>query len=140
MFDDERENQQQKKNAFSSEALNTLIRRWKEGTFYEIIDDWKWIFSYSVRYKGAILFYILLGIFSTSMGLVSSVVSKYLIDIVTGYQFERLPVLIGVMIGSTVFSLVFDSLISRLSTKLSIYINNDIQADIFDKIIDADWL
>ena len=38
------------------------------------------------------------------------------------------------------FSLVFDSLISRLSTKLSIYINNDIQADIFDKIIDADWL
>lgn len=141
MFDDERENQQQqKKNAFSSEALNTLIRRWKEGTFYEIIDDWKWIFSYSVRYKGAILFYILLGIFSTSMGLVSSVVSKYLIDIVTGYQFDRLPVLIGVMIGSTVFSLVFDSLISRLSTKLSIYINNDIQADIFDKIIDADWL
>lgn len=140
MFDDERENQQQKKNAFSSEALNTLIRRWKEGTFYEIIDDWKWIFSYSARYKGAILFYTLLGIFSTSMGLVSSVVSKYLIDIVTGYQFERLPVLIGVMIGSTVFSLVFDSLISRLSTKLSIYINNDIQADIFDKIIDADWL
>ena len=140
MFDDERENQQQKKNAFSSEALNTLIRRWKEGTFYEIIDDWKWIFSYSVRYKGAILFYTLLGIFSTSMGLVSSVVSKYLIDIVTGYQFDRLPVLIGVMIGSTVFSLVFDSLISRLSTKLSIYINNDIQADIFDKIIDADWL
>ncbi len=141
MFDDERENQQQqKKNAFSSEALNTLIRRWKEGTFYEIIDDWKWIFSYSARYKGAILFYTLLGIFSTSMGLVSSVVSKYLIDIVTGYQFDRLPVLIAVMVGSTVFSLVFDSLISRLSTKLSIYINNDIQADIFDKIIDADWL
>ena len=140
MFDDERENQQQKKNAFSSEALNTLIRRWQEGTFYEIIDDWKWIFSYSARYKGAILFYTLLGIFSTSMGLVSSVVSKYLIDIVTGYQFDRLPVLIAVMVGSTVFSLVFDSLISRLSTKLSIYINNDIQADIFDKIIDADWL
>ena len=140
MFDDERENQQQKKNAFSSEALNTLIRRWKEGTFYEIIDDWKWIFSYSVRYKGAILFYTLLGILSTSMGLVSSVVSKYLIDIVTGYQFDRLPVLIAVIVGSTVFSLAFDSLISRLYTKLSIYINNDIQADIFDKIIDADWL
>ena len=33
-----------------------------------------------------------------------------------------------------------NSVVSRISTKLSIYINNDIQADIFDKIIDADWL
>lgn len=44
------------------------------------------------------------------------------------------------MVGSALFSLVFDNVISRVSTKLSIYINNDIQADIFDKIVDADWL
>ena len=28
----------------------------KNGTFSEIIDDWKWIFGYSARYKGAIVF------------------------------------------------------------------------------------
>lgn len=44
------------------------------------------------------------------------------------------------MIGSTVFSLGFESVINRISTKLGIAINNDIQADIFDKIVDADWL
>ena len=44
------------------------------------------------------------------------------------------------MIFSTIFSLVFSSLVSRLSAKISIYVNNDIQASIFDKIIDADWL
>ena len=49
-------------------------------------------------------------------------------------------ILIIVMVGSSLFSLLFSSIISRISTKLSIYINNDIQADIFDKIVDADWL
>lgn len=124
----------------SFESLDILIGRWKDGTFSEIIEDWKWIFSYSARYKGAIVFYTLLGIFSTSMGLVSSVASKYLIDIITGYQMSKLGIMILIMVGSSLFSLIFSSIINRISAKLSIDINNDIQADIFDKIVDADWL
>ena len=121
-------------------SLETLAARWKDGTFREIIDDWKWIFTYSARYKFAIVFYVFLGIFSTTMGLVSSVAGKYLIDIITGYQTSRLAILIIVMVGSSVASLALDSVLSRITTRLSIYINNDIQADIFDKIVDADWL
>ena len=121
-------------------SLETLAARWKDGTFREIIDDWKWIFTYSARYKFAIVFYVFLGIFSTTMGLVSSVASKYLIDIITGYQTSKLAILIIVMVGSSVVSLALDSVLSRITTRLSIYINNDIQADIFDKIVDADWL
>lgn len=124
----------------SFESLDILISRWKNGTFSEIIDDWKWIFSYSARYKGAIAFYIFLGVFSTSLGLVSSVASKYLIDIITGYQTSKLMIMLVIMVGSSLFSLLFDSVIGRISTKLSIDINNDIRADIFDKIVDADWM
>ena len=128
-------------NTYSSfKSIDTLIKRKKEGTFSEIIDDWKWIFSYSKKYKGAILFYTILGIVSTSLGLVSSVVSKFLIDIITGYQTDQLALLIAVMIGSSLFGLTFNSVISRISAKLSININNDIQADIFDQIMDSDWL
>lgn len=126
--------------SLSFESLDVLIGRWKDGTFSEIIEDWKWIFSYSARYKGAIVFYTILGIFSTSMGLVSSVASKYLIDIITGYQMSKLGIMILIMVGSSLFSLIFSSIISRISAKLGIDINNDIQADIFDKIVDADWL
>lgn len=134
------ENKKKAERTFSSDSLRILVSRWKEGTFREIVDDWKWIFSYSVRYKGAIVFYILLGIFSTSLGLVSTVAGKYMIDIITGFHFEKLPLLAGVMIGSAVFSMGFSSVINRITTKLSIAINQDIQADIFDKIIDADWM
>lgn len=134
------DNQNQNEKNISFESLDILIKRWKDGTFSEIIDDWKWIFSYSKRYKGAIVFYTFLGMLSTSLGLVSSVASKYLIDIITGYQMDKLGIMIVIMVGSSLFSLVFGSVINRISTKLSIYINNDIQADIFDKIVDADWL
>ena len=132
------EKEAQKNNYFSS--LRELNRRRKDGTFKEIIDDWKWIFSYSGRYKPAIVFYVLLGVFGTTFGLAASIASKYLIDIITGYRLEKLPLLIVIMVGSEVFSLLFESIVNRISAKLSININNDIQADIFDKIVDADWL
>ena len=135
----ENENGKEKKNV-SFESLEILIARWKNGTFSEILDDWRWILSYSKKYKWAIIFYTVLGIISTSMGLVGSIAGKYLIDIITGYQMSKLGIMIAIMTGSSVLSLIFSSVISRISAKLSIYINNDIQADIFDKIIDAQWM
>ncbi len=120
-------------------SLHTLRLSLKDGSFKEILDDWRWIFSYSKRYKGAILFYILLGVFSTTFGLVASVASKYMIDIITGYQTDKLGVFIALTIGGAAFSLLFSNLIKRISAKLNIDIHNDIQADIFDQIIDVDW-
>ena len=56
-------------------SLHTLRMRVKDGTFSEIIDDWRWIFGYTKRYKWAVLFYTMLGIVSTTFGLVASVAS-----------------------------------------------------------------
>ena len=130
-------NKNDDKVLFSS--LHTLRRKWRDGSFGEIIADWRWIFTYTRRHKAAVVFYTVLGILSTTMGLVASVAGKYLIDIITGYQTDKLGLLIAITLGSAGFSLLFSSLISRLSTRISIRINNDIQADIFDQIIDVDW-
>ncbi len=94
------------KRAFFA-SLHALRQRWKEGTFGEILDDWRWIFTYSRRYKIAILFYTLLGVFSTSFGIVSSIAGKYVIDIITGYQTSKLALMIAIMLGSALFNLVF---------------------------------
>ena len=128
----------EEKRAFF-QSLHTLRQRRRDGTFREILEDWRWIFSYSKRYKLAILFYTLLGIFSTSFALVASVASKIAIDIIIGYDSSRLGLLIAIMLGSAAFSLVFNNVNSRISAKLSVNIANDIQADIFDQIIDVDW-
>lgn len=129
---------------FKSKAVQYIINLIDDGTFRDFFGDWKWIFSFSRKYRWVIAFYTVLGIISSSLSLLSSVISKYLVDIVTvdiavNADATRLWILILAMVASAVFSLVFSSLVSRYSTKLSIYVNNDIQAYIFDKIIDADW-
>ena len=73
-----------------SYTLNELNKRRKEGTFGEIFDDWKWIFSYSKRFKGSITIYTLLGLLSTTLGLVSSIAGKFLVDVVIGHKVDQL--------------------------------------------------
>ena len=123
----------------SKTSYGRLLSYMKDGTIVEILDDWRWIFSYSRRYKGAIVFYTLIGILSTTLGLVTSVASKYLIDIITGYQTEKLGTMVLIVVASSLTSLAFSNLVKRYSAKLSIGISNDIQADIYDKIMDARW-
>lgn len=123
-----------------SRFVQYMVNRSGEGTFQEFIDDWRWIFSYSRKYRRIILLYLVLGILSSTLGLGSAVISKYIIDIIVNKKLGQLWILVFLMVFSTIFSLLFKSLVNRLSTKISIYVNNDIQADIFDKIMDADWM
>ncbi len=120
-------------------SVRELRRRVKDGTFKEILDDWKWIFSYSKRYWWAIVFYTLVGIFSTSLSLVSSILAKEMIDIIVGHKTSMLWLLALIMVGSSMFSMVFENLLGRISLKIGIRIGNDIRADIFSKIVDSDW-
>ena len=123
-----------------SAALQTLFDRTENGSIKEFIDDWKWIFGYSKKYKWAIALYTVVGILSSTFGLGASVLTKYMIDIIVNRKINQVWLLAFLMIFSTIFSVVFSSIVSRLSAKISIYVNNDIQANIFDKIMDAEWL
>ena len=128
-----------KRKVLGSEALGELLGCMKDGTFKDIINDWKWIAAYTRRYRAAVIIYTLLGILSASFALVSAVASKYTIDIITGHDRARLWFVIAVMIASTVVSVALKSTVSRISAKVSIKVNNDIQAEVFDKVIRADW-
>ena len=88
---------QEERQPMGSESLGTLLRSWRDGTFSEIWDDWKWIWGYTKRYRRAVWFYTILGVASSTLGLVSAVASKYSIDIITGYDSDRLWFVITVM-------------------------------------------
>lgn len=125
---------------FGSAALGTLFHKWRDGTFQELLDDWRWILGFTRQYKWAVACYILLGVLSASFGLVSAVASKYTIDIITGYQTSKLSLVVLIMVASALVGILLRCLTSRVSTKISLHVNNDIQASIFDKVLDADWL
>lgn len=122
-----------------SEAVQMLMDKLYDGTFSEFLDDWKWIFSFSGKYKGVIVFYTLLGLFSSTLSLGAAYVSRILINIIVEKQYQNLWILIFAMLFSTIFSLAFGSIMGRISLKISIAVNNDIQGRIFDQIIDAEW-
>ena len=84
-----------------STALGILLRRRKEGTFGEILEDWRWILRYTKQYRWAVACYVVLGIASTSLSLISAVAGKYTIDIITGYQVSKLAVMAVILVSSS---------------------------------------
>ena len=131
--------QEDNRQPMGSESLGTLVSSWRDGTFSEIWADWKWIWGYTKRYRRAVWFYTILGVASSTLGLVSAVASKYSIDIITGYDSDHLWYIVTVMVASALVGLLLRSVTSRISTKISLRVNNDIQAQVFDRLLGADW-
>lgn len=121
-------------------SIRMLISKIKDGSIREMWEEFKWMCSYGKNYKKEIIFYIFLGVFSTIMSLVSSVASKELINIVTGIQKNRVVEMAVLMVSMALFSLFFNQIMSRITLKINIKIQNEIQADIFDQIIQVNWM
>ena len=68
--------QEDNRQPMGSESLGTLVSSWRDGTFSEIWADWKWIWGYTKRYRRAVWFYTILGVASSTLGLVSAVASN----------------------------------------------------------------
>lgn len=127
------------KESIKSESLRILISKWKDGTFGEIIDDWRWIFTYSVRFKGSIALFILLGILSSTLGLASSVAGKFLVDVVVGHKTEKLWLAAVVMTASALAGLLLSSFSKRLSARVGVNITNVVRKDVYDHVMNAGW-
>ena len=121
------------------ETLETLKGKKKEGTFREIFTDWKWIFSYTKRFKGSIALYTLLGLLSSTLALVASIAGKFLVDVVIGHKADQLWLAALVMAGSALTSLAISNLSGRIGQKLDVDMTNAIRSDVFDSVMDAGW-
>ena len=121
------------------QTLEILKKRWKEGTFGEIFEDWKWILSYSKRFKWLIAVYTALGLTSSTLGLISSIAGKFVIDVVIGHKADQLWLAALAMAGSALLSMALSNVRSRVSQRLDVDMTNTIRADVFRSVMDADW-
>lgn len=119
--------------------IRKIIIKIKEGYLKEIYRETVWMYQYAKRYWLSICFYIFAGVFSTVMGLGSSVVSKYLIDAVTGVRKDRILMFAILIICMTAAGIISNAVISRISARINVVVQNEIQADIFQKIIHTEW-
>ncbi len=124
---------------FRNDNMQKLHDSLRDGTFKEFVADWKWIFSYSKKYRWIVVFYAITGILGSTMSIGTAYIGRIMINIIVEKQQDKLWILIAAMIGSLILSLVLSSVNSYISARISIYVNNDIQADIFERIMDARW-
>ena len=124
---------------FRNDNMQKLHDSLRDGTFKEFVDDWKWIFSYSKKYRWIVVFYAITGILGSTMSIGTAYIGRIMINIIVEKQQDKLWILIAAMVGSLILSLVLSSVNSYISARISIYVNNDMQADIFERIMDARW-
>lgn len=99
----------------------------------------KWIGGYARQHIWAIAAYTLLGLAGTGISLLGSLVSKDLIDIITGHETGQVVMTFCIMIGMNLGSVFLTQISNYISTKISMSVDAGIKADIFSKILVTDW-
>lgn len=107
--------------------------------FKEMWQQTKWIYQYAKHYWKPMIFYTVLGIFGTVIGLLSSWVSKKLIDIITGQETGALIQTFAVMIGLNLGMTFVSQISNYASSWISMKVDADIKTDIFSQILVTDW-
>lgn len=122
-----------------NERIQFYIKRIKEGRLQEMWLQTKWMYRYVRRYWKAMIFYTLLGMTGTVVSLLSSLVSKDLVDIITGHETGRVVQTFAIMIGLNVGTTIMNQISSYASNKISLRVDAEIKSDIFGKILVTDW-
>ncbi len=119
--------------------IKFYAKRIKEGRLKEMMAEIKWIYGYGKRYWIHMVIYTLLGLASIGISLLSGLVSKDLVDIITGHQTGAVIKYFVMMIAYNVSNLVLNQIIGYISAYLNMKVDTEIKADIFSKILVTDW-
>lgn len=119
--------------------IRHYLQQIKNGRLKQMLYQMKWIYKYSRKNIFAIIIYTLIGLSGTVVSLFSSLVSKDLVDIVTGHNTGELFTTFCWLIGTQLGSNLMSQLSCYVSTKISMKVDNSIKAEIFDQIMTSDW-
>lgn len=116
-----------------------LVERIKDGKLKKKTNQIQWIYQYGKKHWIAMIFYTLLGMTGTVVSLISGLISKDLVDIVTGHETGRLVTTFCMMIGINIGTTLINQISNYVSSKISMKVDADIKSDVFSKILVTDW-
>lgn len=111
----------------------------ENGRFRELWRECLWVWQYIWRYKGSVLIHLLLGVLGIAMSLGSSIASKFLIDAVISFDSGIIGAAAALMLGMRLGNIAMSSIATRIGARLDIRIQNEIQAEIYHRILKTDW-
>lgn len=105
----------------------------------EMLKEYRWIHKYNRRYRKEIVWYLLMGALGTVMALVGSVLSKVIVDAVTGIDTGGIVTALVFFISMQLLRIFVSAFSSRIGAKISIRVGQEITAEVYDKILQTDW-
>ena len=121
------------------EKILLIWKHLKQGTLKKMWKQTLWIYQYGRRYWKAMILYTLLGLVGTGVSLVSSLISRDLVDIITGHQTGKLVSTFAAMIGFSVANILVSQASGYASTFINLKVDSEIKNDIFAKMLVTDW-
>lgn len=116
-----------------------MFQKLLEKDWSKIVQNWLWIYQYVQKYWLQILIYTALSLFGTVFGLGSSVVSKNLIDAVTGFNTKSIGWAFSLYVGLGVSRVFINVVTGKISLLIQTKVSNEISADIFDQVMCTEW-
>ena len=119
--------------------VKRIIQRIREGRLKQLTGEILWMYAYVRRYWLLIAVYVLLGASGSVLGLGTSVVSKELVDAVTGVNSRGIVQVACLYVGVGVGQIFVNAVKSRLSLKVRLKVTNEIRADIYEQVLRTNW-
>ena len=119
--------------------IQHIIGRIREGRLRELLSQWLWMGGYVRKYWLLIGTYTLIGASGSLMGLGTSLLSRNLVDSVTGDSTVKILASALGYAGVGLFQLVISALRTRLSMRITMKVGNKIRSDIFAQILRTEW-
>ena len=121
------------------EFFRKIKRKIEQGALHDMAREVRWIWVYIRRYRITVAIHILLGVLAIIMSLGTSVASKYLIDAVTGYKTGTIAAAAAAMMGMLLGNIAMKSIANRIGAVINIRVQNEIQAEVYERILATDW-
>lgn len=119
--------------------MERILQKIRSGYLKEMVREYAWLSHYSLLYKKEVLWYIFVGILGTAVSLTGSILSKYIIDKVTGFNTGGIIAALVFFVLMQLSQIAIHAISNRISTKVSIHVNQQITAQVYDKLLSSDW-
>lgn len=119
--------------------MEKLLQFIRSRSLREMLQEYAWLSRYSLHYKKEVLWYIIMGILGTAVSLLGSILSKHIIDAVTGFQTKGILMALVFFALMQLFQILTRAVSSRINMRVSIRVNQQITAQVYDKLLITDW-
>lgn len=116
-----------------------ILQKIREGRLKELLSELLWMYAYVRRYWLLIGVYILLGASGSVISLGASMISRDLVDAVTGVNSRGIFQTAALYVGAGISQIFINAVKSRLSLKVRLKVTNEIRGDIYEQVLRTNW-